>query len=467
MKVLSVASEVYPLIKTGGLADVAGALPAALVGAGVEMRTLVPGYPKVMAALGRTKTVMKVDGGQVRHATQDGLSLYVLDIPALFDREGGPYGDASGRDWDDNARRFATFAHVAARIARGEAGWQPDVVHAHDWQAALVPVHLRFGGGPPSVLTIHNIAFQGRFGGQVFGELGLPVAAWSVDGVEYYGDVSFLKGGLVTADAITTVSPTYAREILTPHFGMGMEGVIAPRAHLVRGIVNGIDTDVWNPETDDALARNYTARTLARRRVNRQALNDEFGLTPGGPLFCVISRLTWQKGLDLLADNIDHLVGLGGKLMVLGTGEPGLEDAFRSAARLHPGHVASHIGFDEKLSHRVQAGSDAILLPSRFEPCGLTQLYALRYGCLPVVARTGGLADTVIHANGAARRAAVATGFVHDTDSGPALGDAIADAVALHGTPEWGVMQRNAMRADVSWNASAEEYAALYKTIAL
>ena len=466
MKILSVSSEVYPLIKTGGLADVAGALPAALAASGIEMRTLVPGYPKVMAALGKMKTAMKVDGGRVLYGTCAGISLYVLDIPALFDRAGGPYGDSSGRDWDDNALRFATLSLVAARIARGEAGWQPDVVHAHDWQAALVPVHLRYGGGPPCVLTIHNIAFQGRFGGHAFAQLGLPDAAWSVEGVEYYGDVSFLKGGLSTADAITTVSPTYAREILTPHFGMGMEGVIAPRAHLVRGIVNGIDTDVWNPDTDAALTQTYTARTLARRRANRKALDAKFGLTPGGPLFSVISRLTWQKGLDLLADNIDHLVGLGGKLVVLGTGEPALEAAFQQAAQRHPGSVGTFIGFDEAMSHSLQGSADAILMPSRFEPCGLTQLYGLRYGCLPIVARTGGLADTVIGANGASLRAGVATGLVHDVDSGPALGDAIADAIALFKTPAWQQMQRNAMRADVSWKASADEYAALYHSIA-
>ena len=465
LKVLSVASEVYPLIKTGGLADVAGALPGALAPLGVEMRTLLPGYPRVMAALGRADTVLEIAGGRVLRAQAAGLDLYVLDRPDLFDRPGGPYGDAQGRDWPDNAARFALLAEVAARLARGQGDWTPDLVHAHDWQAALVCVHLRHGGGPPSVLTIHNVAFQGRYGGEVFGTLGLPDAAWSMEGVEYYGDVSFLKGGLATADAITTVSPTYAREILTPQFGMGMEAVIAPRAHLVHGIVNGIDTEVWDPATDTALSQGYTARTLARRRQNRAALDTEFGLAPGGPLFCVISRLIWQKGPDLLADNVDHLVGLGGRLAVLGTGEPGLEAAFREAAARHPGRVAAHIGYDEGMSHRLQGGADAILIPSRFEPCGLTQLYGLRYGCLPVVARTGGLADTVVHANGAALRAGVATGFVHAPDSGPALGDAIADAVALHSTPHWAAMQRAAMRAEVGWDASARDYAALYVAI--
>ncbi|SOH94006.1 starch synthase [Monaibacterium marinum] len=465
MKVLSVASEVYPLIKTGGLADVAGALPAALAAHGVEMRTLLPGYPKVMAALGKMKPVLQVDGGQVLFGTHAGLTLYVLDVPTLFDRDGGPYGDADGQDWDDNATRFAQLSMVAARLARGEAGWQPDVVHAHDWQAALVPVYLRYAGGPPSVLTIHNIAFQGRFTGEVFGELDLPQQAWSVDGVEYYNDVSYLKGGLASANAITTVSPTYAREILTPHFGMGMQDVIAPRAHLVHGIVNGIDTDVWNPEADPTLEQSYTPRTLARRRANRTALEAQFGLEQGGPLFCVISRLTWQKGLDLLADNIDHLVGLGGKLIVLGSGEPALEDAFTQAAARHPGRVATFIGYDEALSHRLQGGSDAILIPSRFEPCGLTQLYGLRYGCVPIVACTGGLADTIVDANGAALRANVATGLLHAPDSGPALGDAIADAVALYQTPAWVKMQRNGMRADVGWQASAGEYAALYRDL--
>ncbi|WP_316015706.1 glycogen synthase GlgA [Roseobacter sp. HKCCA0434] len=460
MKVLSVTSEIYPLVKTGGLADVAGALPVALAGQGVEVTSFVPGYPAVTQALTKAKTVRQGPDWRILSGRADGLDLMVFDAPDLFDRDGGPYGK-DGADWPDNARRFARFARAAAEVARD--GF--DLLHAHDWQAALAPVHLALDGGPPSLLTIHNIAFQGRYGRDVLDELALPEGAFSVEGVEYWGDVGFLKGGLSLASAITTVSPTYAKEIRTPEFGMGMEGIINARAHVLHGIVNGIDTEAWNPADDPALVKGFSPRTLARRRANREALDDRFGLQPGGPLFCVISRLTSQKGLDLLAQNVDHLVGLGGRLAVLGSGEPGLEQAFAHAADRHPGRVAIHVGYDEPLSHLMQGGADAILIPSRFEPCGLTQLYGLRYGCVPIVARTGGLADTVVHANDAALRAGVATGIVHAPGDGFALGAAIAEACRLYGTLDWTAMQRAGMRSEVGWEASAAQYAALYRSL--
>ena len=478
LSVLSVASEAVPLVKTGGLADVAGALPEALAPHDVAVTTLLPGYPAVMAALKRGKVLHAYDDllGQPARLVAGklrGHPLVALDAPGHFAREGGPYGDSSGKDWADNWRRFAAFGRAAADLAGGAVkGQRFDLLHAHDWQAAMGPAYLRFAppaGGRvvPSVMTIHNIAFQGHFGHEIFGELGLPAEAWAMDGVEYHGGVGFLKAGLEAASAITTVSPTYATEIRRGEFGMGLEGLVAARGDRVRGIVNGIDTAVWNPATDPALAVHYTARTLAKRTANKRAIEAEFGLDASdGPIFAVISRLTGQKGLDVLLEVLDHLVGIGGRLALLGSGDPAMERAYRAAAARHPGRIAIRIGYDEDLSHRMQAGCDAILVPSRFEPCGLTQLYGLAYGCVPVVARTGGLADTVIDANVAALGAGVATGVQFDGVHYPALAAAISRAVALYGDQAaWRTLQRNGMACDFSWKRSGRAYAELYREL--
>ena len=472
MNVLSVASEVFPLIKTGGLADVAGALPAALKPHGIRMRTLLPGYPAVMAKIGQTKRIGGFDTlfghpAAILAADHDGLDLLVLDAPALFDRPGGPYLDPQGIDHPDNFRRFAALSLAAAEIAQGLLpDWTPDLVHCHDWQAALAPVYMKHGGAAhvPTVLTIHNIAFRGQFPASTFPELALPWNAFSVQGVEYYGDVSFLKGGLMTATAITTVSPSYAQEILTPEFGMGLQGVLATRIADLNGIVNGIDTDVWNPEADPHIASLYAAGTLKKRPANRDALRERFGLVAtDGPLFCVVSRLTDQKGMDVLAGVIDMIVENDGTLAVLGSGDPALEAAFRTAAAVHPARVGLVTGYDEPLSHLMQAGADAILVPSRFEPCGLTQLYGLRYGCVPVVARTGGLADTIIDANEAAVAANVATGFLFSPVSEESLRLALRRVFSLWRQPKlWARLQIRGMKSDVSWDMSATRYAALY-----
>ncbi|MCV0396105.1 MAG: glycogen synthase GlgA [Rhizobiaceae bacterium] len=474
MKVLAVASEIYPLVKTGGLADVVGALPAALAGEGVDVRTMLPGYPAVMKAVGRKKPAVRIEdlfGGKVSivAATVEELDLLILDAPHLYRRDGGPYADAAGSDHADNWRRFAALARAAAMVAEnGVGGWRPDLVHAHDWQAALTPAYLRHGPGAPSVMTIHNLAFQGRFDAAVFSELGLPDEAMHVDGVEYYGGVGFLKAGLHYANAITTVSPTYAQEIRTPDFGMGLDGLVNRRAADLTGIVNGIDIDVWNPATDPHLAATYSAASLKARSRNRAAVEARLAIEPSeGPLLCVVSRLTWQKGMDLLADRIDELVGLGARLAVLGSGDTALEGALLAAASRHRGRVGVVIGYDEKLSHLMQGGCDAILIPSRFEPCGLTQLYGLRYGCVPVVARTGGLADTVIDANEAAISAGVATGFQHEPGSADALIRALERVMRAWRSPHvWSAMQKQGMRADVSWARSARAYAELFRTIA-
>ena len=474
MNVLSVTPEIFPLVKTGGLADVAGALPPALEDKGVAMRSLVPGYPAVMQGLPKKKAVLHYKdlfGGKAAvHACEaDGLDLLVLDAPHLFDRAGGPYGDAAGHDWPDNWRRFAALGRVGADIAAGAVeGYAPDIVHAHDWQAAMAPAYMRYGAAAavPSLVTVHNLAFQGRFPASIFSGLGLPAEAMTLDGVEYYGGVGFLKAGLQAAWAITTVSPTYAQEIRTPEFGMGLDGLINMRAADLYGIVNGIDTDAWNPATDAHLVAAYSARTLKARGKNRAAVEERFALDRGaGPLLCVVSRLTWQKGIDILVSIADQVVAAGARLAVLGSGDAGLEGALLAAAARHRGRVGVAIGYDEALSHLMQGGCDAILVPSRFEPCGLTQLYGLRYGCVPV-ARTGGLADTVIDANEAAVAAGVGTGFQFAPGSGDALLHAVRRAVQAHSEPAlWATIQRQGMKADVSWDRSAGKYVELYRAL--
>ena len=425
MKVLSVASEVYPLIKTGGLADVAGALPAALADHGVDMRVLIPGYQQVMAKLRNPVPLVKFDDllgvrATILASTIDGVDYLVLDAPELFDRAGGPYTNATNADHTDNWLRFAALSRAAANIAEGALeDWTPDIVHAHDWQAGLTPVYMKQGqaSATPTVMTIHNIAFQGQFGPDIFPKLKLPQSVFSVDGVEYYGDVSFLKGGLQMATAITT----YAQEIRTPAFGMGLDGLINARADSLHGIVNGIDTVVWDPSSDRMIAANYSLAKPKKRQHNRKALAEYFGFDDTDkPVFTVVSRLTWQKGIDVLTELADDIVAMGGRLAVLGSGDKALETELLSAAERHPGDIGLVIGYNEPLSHLMQAGGDVILVPSRFEPCGLTQLYGLRYGNIPVVARTGGPIDD----------------------------DEIED---LQG-----------MKSDVSWDRSALRYASLY-----
>lgn len=475
MKVLSVSSEIFPLIKTGGLADVAGALPLAMGTHGIEMRSLLPGYPAVMHKVGKTKKVATIaslfgEKANILSVKYGGLDLLILDVPAFYRRDGGPYTDALGKDHADNWKRFAALSLAAAEIAGGLIpSFKPDLVHAHDWQAAMTPVYMRYRSAPeiPSVITVHNIAFQGQFGPHIFGELNLPPEAFAMEAIEYYGDIGFLKGGLQMASAITTVSPSYAREILTPEFGMGLQGVIGARFAHVSGIVNGIDTAIWDPQNDPAVATPYSSKQLNKRVSSRYAIERHFALdSDEGPIFCVISRLTWQKGMDLLMETVDDIVAQGGKLVVLGSGDQSLESGLLNAAARHQGRIGVHIGYDEPLSHLMQAGSDAILIPSRFEPCGLTQLYALRYGCIPVVAHTGGLADTVIDANEAALAAGVATGFQFASITGYGLRQTLARVFAVWGNKSiWTQMQKNGMKSDVSWDKSAASYASLYSRL--
>lgn len=451
MRVLSVASEVAPLVKTGGLADVAGALPAALAPHGVEMVTLMPGYPQVTDALRDAGPVeLDLPEGRVLRGRAGGLDLFVLDAPDLFARDGGPYLDAAGRDWPDNPERFAALCLAADAVGHA---WGADVVHAHDWQAGLAPVFARRRGGA-SVMTIHNVAFQGMAFADRAAALHLTPDEMTEDVAAYWGQLSTLKAGIATADAVTTVSPTYAAELTTPEFGMGLDGLIRHRGADVHGILNGIDTEAWAPPYASPKGK----------AKHRAALLEEFGLPAevAGPLCIVISRLTEQKGLDLLLQALPALVDRGGALALLGSGEGWIEDGFREAAH-HP-LVGVRIGYDEGLSHRMMAGGDAILVPSRFEPCGLTQLYGLHHGTVPLVSNVGGLADTVIDANDAAMKAGVATGVKLRDVTAHELARGLQRIVDLYGNKEvWTGLGRRGMAHPVGWDASAAQYAALYR----
>jgi len=468
-RVLAAVSEIYPLIKTGGLADVAGALPIALAKLGVEVRSLVPGYPAVMQALTEAETLLSrgdLFGGPARvlAARVAGLDLLVLDAPHLYDRPGGPYVDASGQDWWDNPVRFAALSRMAADIGLGALpGWAPDVVHCHDWQTALTIAYLHYAGGrrPRTVMTIHNLAFTGQVPLGLRETLGLPPESLTMDGVEFYGAIGYLKAGLRFADAITTVSPTYAQEIQTQAYGCGFDGLLRSRRAVLHGILNGIDTDVWNPQTDSHLVSRYGAKDMSGRAANKPWLQERMGLAadPAALLFGVISRLTMHKGMDLLLEALPTLLATGAQLALLGSGDPALEAGFRAAALAYPGRVGVVIGYDEALAHRMQAGMDALLMPSRFEPCGLTQLCALRYGAVPVVSRVGGLADTVIDANEAAVRAGAATGVVLSEVGAAGLESGLVRAAALWGAPAvWTGLVGNAMRQAVGWEAETGRY---------
>ena len=471
---LAIASECAPFVKTGGLADVVGALAGVLTEHEVETRVLLPLYRQIATLAEGATEVMNLTafGGPVRVLAQraSGIELLLIDAPHLYDRPGQIYLDETGVDWPDNALRFGLLSWLGSEIGRiGVDGWQPDVLHAHDWQAGLVPVYGRqMGSDAPCLLTIHNIAFQGTFAPTLMGALGLDTTGFTQDGFEYFGQIGFLKGGLLAAEAITTVSPTYARELLTPEFGMGLEGVLAARRADLTGLLNGIDMEAWNPETDPALPQTYTARTLGRKAASKSALLDRFGLEPDtkAPLFSVISRLSEQKGLDLALEALPEVLDQGARFVLLGSGDATLEAGFAALARAYPDQVGVQIGFDEDLAHLIQGGADATLIPSRFEPCGLTQLCAMRYGTLPIVSRTGGLADTVIDANEAGLAVGCATGFQFAPATTPKLRDALARAMALYARPrDWQKAQRNAMKHPVGWDASAHRLAEIYRNL--
>lgn len=473
IRVLSVVSEIYPLIKTGGLADVAGALPVALEREGVDVRTLLPGYPAVMGALEGAKQLLEwpAFGGLARllAGSASALHLLVLDAPHLFARPGNPYLSAEGLDWPDNGLRFAALSRTASDIGIGAVpSFRPDIVHVHDWQAALAPAYLYYSGcrRPQTMLTVHNMAYQGLFPRQILEEIGLPPQSFTAEGVEYYGKVGFLKAGLQFADLITTVSPTYSKEIQGDEEGKGLGGLLRARSAQLHGILNGIDIDVWNPSTDPAIARQFDRGAIDDRPANKAALQDRFGLERRDEAFVVgvISRLSWQKGLDLLLECLPQLLGEAVQLALLGTGDAELEDQFRKARETRPKQIGLAIGFDETLAHLIQAGADAIVMPSRFEPCGLTQLCALRYGAVPIVAGVGGLEDTVIDIDEANK--GPSTGFKFKPVTSEQLASVLKRALTTFNNKKaWRTLQLTGMSTDVSWSHRAKQYAELYREL--
>jgi starch synthase len=472
MKVLFASSEAFPLIKTGGLADVAGSLPRALQNLGHDLRLVLPGYQAVMSGCKRRRLLNFQQGGHEVTLWQTMLpgsrvTVWLVDCAEFFDRPGNPYHDAEGEPWHDNAQRFALFCRVVARLATNRLGlgWQPDVVHCNDWQTGLVPVELRHEAGRPATLfTIHNLAYQGLFSQQLFRELQLDDELWRFDRLEFHGQLSFIKGGLVFADRINTVSPTYAREIQTAPFGQGLDGLLRHVNGRLSGILNGIDEREWNPGSDKQIVQRYNQRTLDKKGVNKLALQREFQLTPGEkiPLLALVGRLVEQKGVDLLLAVLPELLKQPLQLVILGSGERVLERQLTRLAAQHPGRLAVAIGYDEALAHRIEAGADIFLMPSRFEPCGLNQLYSLRYGTLPVVSPVGGLADTVVDAD--TPHSGSANGFVMTAVSSEALLAATQRALhCFHDKRRWRQLQHNAMTEDFSWGKSAQAYLELYR----
>ena len=480
MRVLHVAVEIYPLVKTGGLADVVAALPVALAERGLDVRVLLPGLPAVLDGVVDLKRVIRLGPAfgaavitlRLGRLPDSGLLAYVIDAPFLYRRDGNPYLAPDGRDWRDNHRRFALLGWIAAHLAAGELDrdWQPEVVHAHDWHAGLAPAYIAQNPAlsTATVFTIHNLAFRGLFPLDYHSDLGLLVSGSDRSAVEFHGQLSFMKAALVHAKRVNTVSPTYAREICTAEFGWGLDGLLRERGRELSGILNGVDYLVWNPATDPALPATYTAQDLDGKRVCKLKLQTEFGFAhrPKAPLFAVVGRLTSQKGMVLVLGSLPTLLAAGGQLVVIGSGEADIEAAFRTAAAAHPHSVFVHLGYDDALAHRIIAAADILLVPSHFEPCGLTQLYALRYGTLPLVRRVGGLADTVIDATPDNVRVGTANGFVFDDAGSRALSACIAEALALYRDPSaWLQVQRRGMAQDFSWADSAARYEALYRSI--
>lgn len=469
MKALFCVAEAAPFAKTGGLADVAGALPAALRRKGIDVRVLMPLYRGIVReGLAPTQEVRSSIGGTEvagafwRGAFPNGTPVYFLDAAALYDRR-GVYGE-DGHDYPDNLARFVFLCQSA--LALMQETWPPDLVHCHDWHTALIPAYLRVRRSRlPTLLTVHNLAHQGLFPAEQFGLTGLPAAAFAADGVEFHGRVNLLKAGLVAAHLLSTVSETYAREIQTPEGGAGLDGVLRARAADLFGILNGVDYSRWDPAVDPFIPVPYTADDLSGKIACKAALQRDLGLPvdPGIPLIACVARLVAQKGIDLVVSGLDAIVGMGAQVVVLGTGERVYETALQAAAARAPHQVRTLLGFDEALAHRIEAGADIFLMPSRFEPSGLSQLYSLRYGTVPVVRRTGGLADSVVDVNPDTLHQGTANGFVFDAYTTEALIATVGRALAAFRDPGlWRWVQLSGMRADFSWDRQAEKYVALY-----
>ena len=479
MKILFASSEAVPLIKTGGLADVSGSLPLALHRLGNDVRVVLPGYPDALARLSDAQPLgtlavphalapVRLLEGTLDDST---VPVYLVDAPGLFDRAGNPYVGPDGQDWPDNALRFGTFCRAINELAVGhsEIRWRPEVVHANDWQTGLVaPLLAGVAERPATLFTIHNLSYQGLFDRPTFNALGLPARWWGPDGLEFYGHLSFIKGGIALSDIVTAVSPTYAAEIRKPHLGYGLHGLLSHRADRLYGILNGIDYDLWNPATDPAIAQHYTADSFQLKGTNKTRLQQVFGLEEqrDAILFGHVGRLVEQKGIDLILAVLPQLMAEPEtQLAILGRGNARLEELISNAAEQYPGRVGARLGYDEPLSHLVEAGSDVFLMPSRFEPCGLNQLFSLRYGTVPIVHKTGGLADTVVDVTPATLGAGTATGFAFDHATTESLWWAICRCLEHRREPGdgWKQLAINGMRQDFSWRASARRYEELYR----
>ncbi len=480
MDILFCTSEAYPLIKTGGLADVSGSLPKALLQLEHDIRLVLPAYPSVFQRVDRPTEIARLSltgcDDPVRvlksRLPDSQVPVYLIDAPALFNRPGNPYLQADGSDWPDNAQRFALFARacVALALGQGDAGWRPQLVHCNDWQTGLVPVLLSQEAQRPATLfSIHNLSYQGLFPAATFKALQLPDTLWSIDGLEFYNMLSFIKGGIANADWVTTVSPTYAREIREEEFGYGLEGLLRYRADNLTGVLNGVDTDTWNPTTDQLIARRYDVHTLQNKLFNKFTLQRDHGLPVSSQplLLAYIGRLVEQKGVDLILDIVDDLAKHPVQLVVLGDGDRTLEQQLRAAAQRYPRQLAVHTVYDEKLAHRIEAGADALLMPSRYEPCGLNQMYSQLYGTIPIVRRTGGLADTVIDFSQQTLSNHTATGFCFDEDNPETLLATCLGALSLYRDHrvDWWKLVIAGMHRDFSWTTSAARYSEIYKQL--
>jgi starch synthase len=476
-KILFVTSEAHPLIKTGGLADVSGSLPKALAELSQDVRLIIPKYQALNTQGEDIRYVcsLRVDNRNVNiletRLPDSQVTVWLVDYPAYFNYPGNPYVDAEGSPWPNNAERFALFCRVAVEVAmdRVNQRWKPDIVHCNDWQSGLVPALLSLEFDPPAtVFTIHNMAYQGLFPIDTAATLNLPGQLVHPEGLEFHNLLSFIKGGLVYSDHITTVSPTYAMEIQTPDFGYGLEGLLAYRKDVLSGIINGIDLDQWNPETDPLIARNYKSVSLLEKQYNKSELQRRLELPVNNhvPLFGVIGRLVEQKGIDMILDCLPEMVKIPMQFVLLGSGDKGFEKKLANFSHLYPDKIAITIGYNESLAHLIEAGADIFLMPSRFEPCGLNQMYSQRYGTIPIVRKTGGLADTVVDSLPHTLADSTATGIVFNDANASALLEAIKRSMILYGNHEaWKKMQVNGMQKDFSWQQSAKHYLDLYQNL--
>ena len=475
MRLLFVSPEIFPLSKTGGLGDVSAALPAALSELGVDVRLMMPGYPKALATARKLKVVAPLGRGRrgrllLGETPDTGLPVYLVDAPELYARPGGPYQDGDGLDWPDNAERFALFCEQAVAVACGRADprWAAEIVHANDWPTGLVPFLLR--QLPPEVrpataFTIHNLAFQGLFPAEAMDLLGLPWDAFTPEGLEFYGQLSFLKAGIRYSDKVTTVSPGYAREITTAEYGAGFEGIIRTREADLVGITNGVDLNVWDPAVDTCLPATYSATHLSGKIECKQHLQAELDLVSDtkAPLIASMSRLTEQKMADIVAAAVPAMVEAGAQFVLIGEGDQKIETEFARLGAKYPGQISVFIGYDEAMAHRIVGGADILLAPARFEPCGLTAMYGSLYGTPPVGRRTGGLSATICDASPPAIRDATASGILFDDVSLDGLLEGVYRALALYRRPLlWRQLQLHGMARNFAWSNSAQKYLDMY-----